>query len=359
MIDKTLLKIEVLTMTLVFTLALLGNSIVIITLLIKDHVKKSKNAGKFKRMNFFLFHMCLADIYVSLGNILTMLLWRMNNGIWNYGGDVVCRLIVYFQLVTVYYSTYVLIAMTVDRYEAICKPMIGLSWSRRRGLAYIAVAFLVSHVQGLPQLHFFSLRLIPNMEPPTETCYAVFEPMWLQNAYIIYTWLMQFMIPLVLIIVCYTSISVQVWSSLKGKSAAAASANSGSRRRSTLVVKQGEGGDGTAASAKKRKESGKEAKNTNETNALLSQSNKLSGSNQSLVLANEQRDNGGGGGGGDFELRQHCAKNFSRSKIKTIKLTLTVIILYIICSTPYFIGMIMNVMMPSITSKTIRKLFFF
>lgn len=52
---------------------------------------------------------------------------------------------------------------------------------------------------------------------------------------------------------------------------------------------------------------------------------------------------GGNGGGGEF--RQHCAKNFSRSKMKTIKLTLTVIVMYIICSTPYFVGMLMNLLL--------------
>ena len=46
-----------------------------------------------------------------------------------------------------------------------------------------------------------------------------------------------------------------------------------------------------------------------------------------------------------ISFRQHCTKNFSKSKMKTIKLTLTVIVLYIICSTPYFIGMIVNLML--------------
>lgn len=47
------------------------------------------------------------------------------------------------------------------------------------------------------------------------------------------------------------------------------------------------------------------------------------------------------------ELRQYCAKNFSRSKMKTIKLTLTVIVMYIICSTPYFVGMLLNLLLDS------------
>ena len=72
MIDKQLLKIEVLTMTLVFFLALVGNSIVVITLLLRSYFKKSgrnKTRTKLTRMNFFILHLSLADIYVSLGNI--------------------------------------------------------------------------------------------------------------------------------------------------------------------------------------------------------------------------------------------------------------------------------------------------
>lgn len=83
-------------------------------------------------MNFYIFHLSIADIYVSLGNVLTMLLWRQNNNIF-FGGDLMCRLVVYVQIVSVYYSTYVLIAMSIDRYEAICKPLIGLSWSKKKG----------------------------------------------------------------------------------------------------------------------------------------------------------------------------------------------------------------------------------
>ena len=83
-IDKNLLKIEVLTMTLVFVLALIGNSIVVITLLLRSYFKKSgrnKIRTKISRMNFFILHLSIADIYVSLGNILTMLLWRKNNNL--------------------------------------------------------------------------------------------------------------------------------------------------------------------------------------------------------------------------------------------------------------------------------------
>ncbi|CAF0901003.1 unnamed protein product [Brachionus calyciflorus] len=342
-IDKTLLKIEVFTMSLVFTLAVIGNTIVILTLLFRHLIKSKKfhtqRFTKLSRMNFYILHLSIADIYVSFGNILTMLLWRMNNNLF-YGGDIACRLVVYFQLVTVYYSTYVLIAMTIDRYEAISKPLMGLSWSRRRGLLYISIAFIISHLQGLPQIYFFKLRVIPDTEPEKISCYAEFKPLELQNIYIIYTWLMQFLIPLAIIIVCYASISVKVFNSIKNKS------NSGNsrtplkteRKKSSLLRND----DISAFERSKLTKSFDISRTTSTCNSTMNYSLKNLKQNLSVCsdgsIPDQNRTD-------VSEFRQHCQKNFSKSKIKTIKLTLSVIILYVICSTPYFIGMILNVML--------------
>lgn len=84
-----------------------------------------------------------------------------------------------------------------------------------KGKTYIATAFVLAHLQGIPQVLLFSLRKIPNMEPPTSTCYAIFNPSWLEKLYVIYTWLMQFLIPLCIIVVCYVSISVKTYTGLK------------------------------------------------------------------------------------------------------------------------------------------------
>lgn len=57
-----------------------------------------------------------------------------------------------------------------------------------------------------------------------------------------------------------------------------------------------------------------------------------------------------------LQCRQHGnTAKFSKSKIKTIKLTLTVIILYICCFTPFFIGIFMIVFF-NIESKLISFL---
>ena len=209
--------------------------------------------------------------------------------------------------------------MSVDRFEAINRPLIGLSWSKKRGLFYIAIAFICAHLQGIPQIIFFAYRTLGGFEPPVQTCYAVFQPIWLQNAYIIYTWLMQFLFPLFIIICCYASISVKVLDSIKNKS-------DGKNTKKKQIKKI----DSDDASTKFLNN------DTSIREAISNIETMSSAIHQKFTKSSKKNSS----------FRQHCAKNFSKSKMKTIKLTMTVIALYVICSTPYFIGMIMHLIFP-------------
>lgn len=204
-----------------------------------------------------------------------------------------CRLVPYFQITTVYYSAYVLVIMSIDRYEAICRPLIGLNWSKRRGFIFIGVAFLLAHLQGIPQLFIFSMKPIEFTLERFVTCQASF-PKWLNvRLYIVYTFFMQFFVPLLIIMGCYGRISIKVFKRKNKKD------YSSSRTISSKNVSEDR--QGTL-----------------------------------LIESNTQRAQ-------KIEFRQHGnSTKFTKSKIKTIKLTLTVIILYIICSTPFFLGIIMN-----------------
>lgn len=75
MIDQDLLKIEVLTMTLELIFSLIGNSLVFLIILLRRFGKKTNRRmkrAKLTRMDFYILQLSVADTYVSLGNILTM-----------------------------------------------------------------------------------------------------------------------------------------------------------------------------------------------------------------------------------------------------------------------------------------------
>ena len=64
------------------------------------------------------------------------------------------RVIRFSQALVTYASTYVLVALSIDRYDAIRHPMnFGGSWRRARGL--VAAAWALSALFSAPILHFY------------------------------------------------------------------------------------------------------------------------------------------------------------------------------------------------------------
>ena len=61
------------------------------------------------------------------------------------------------QAVVTYASTYVLVALSIDRYDAITHPMnFSGSWKRARGL--VAAAWILSFIFSAPLLHFYETK---------------------------------------------------------------------------------------------------------------------------------------------------------------------------------------------------------
>ncbi|CAK1553399.1 unnamed protein product [Leptosia nina] len=121
-----------------------GNATVILALLLT----KSRKS----RMNFFIMNLAIADLWVGLISVLPDLIQRVTIS-W-FGGSIACKLIKYLQGVVTYSSTYVLVALSVDRCDAITHPMnFTGSWRRARGL--ICGAWLVSFLFCIPMLILF------------------------------------------------------------------------------------------------------------------------------------------------------------------------------------------------------------
>lgn len=63
----------------------------------------------------------LTDLSVGLLNVLTDIIWRITVS-WR-AGNMACKFIRFLQACVVYASTYVLVALSIDRYDAITHPM--------------------------------------------------------------------------------------------------------------------------------------------------------------------------------------------------------------------------------------------
>lgn len=119
-----------------FTIIVLGNSAVLFVMFI--------NKNRKSRMNYFIKQLALAgelfpdlfrfsifnlsgslpiftDLCVGLLNVLTDIIWRITIS-WR-AGNLACKVIRFSQVCVTYSSTYVLVAMSIDRYDAITHPM--------------------------------------------------------------------------------------------------------------------------------------------------------------------------------------------------------------------------------------------
>ena len=101
-------QVEQLTfLWILLTFIVIGNATVLIALLLSK--------GRKSRMNFFIKHLAAADLCVGLISVLTDIIWKITIS-WE-AGLIACKIIRFSQALVTYASTYVLVALSIDRYR--------------------------------------------------------------------------------------------------------------------------------------------------------------------------------------------------------------------------------------------------
>jgi neuropeptide S receptor 1 len=99
-------QVEQLTfLWILLTCIVIGNATVLVALLLSK--------GRKSRMNFFIKHLAAADLFVGLISVLTDIIWKITIS-WE-AGLVACKIIRFLQAMVTYASTYVLVALSIDR----------------------------------------------------------------------------------------------------------------------------------------------------------------------------------------------------------------------------------------------------
>ncbi|XP_074482525.1 arginine vasopressin receptor 2, like [Sebastes fasciatus] len=190
---------------LVFFLATCGNLFFLGTLL----KKRKRNT---KRTQLFLLHLCLADLVVAFFQVLPQFLMEITHRF--RGTDFLCRSVKYLQVVGMFASTYMIVAMTIDRYHAVCKPMVSfLKGSFRRSLS-IGAAWIISLAFSSPQISIFSLQ---EVEENRFDCWATFIEPWGSRIYITWISLSVFILPAVIVLYCQIRICTTIYFNMKRK----------------------------------------------------------------------------------------------------------------------------------------------
>ncbi|KAJ8408157.1 hypothetical protein AAFF_G00263850 [Aldrovandia affinis] len=191
--DENLAKIEIALLSVIFVSATILNTGLMLMLW--------KRRKQVSRMRAFVFHLCVADLVVAFFQVCPQLIWDITDRF--IGPDVVCRLVKYLQVVGMFASTYMIVAMTIDRYQAICNPMVTFQRRRARWNIPVCVAWVISLIGSLPQLFIFSMVQVA---PGVFDCWADFIQPWGLQTYVTWTTLVIFIVPIFTVVVCQARI---------------------------------------------------------------------------------------------------------------------------------------------------------
>lgn len=200
--NEGIAKVEVTVLGLIFFLAMTGNLCVLLAI----HTTRHKHS----RMYFFMKHLSIADLVVAIFQVFPQLIWDITFRF--YGPDYLCRLIKYLQVVGMFASTYMLLLMSLDRCLAICQPLRSLH--RRSDRLSVLLTWMVCLLFSIPQLQIFSMK---EVEKGVFDCWAAFIQPWGPRAYITWITLTVYIIPVLVLCVCYGLISFKIWQNVRLK----------------------------------------------------------------------------------------------------------------------------------------------
>ncbi|XP_073794890.1 vasopressin V2 receptor isoform X2 [Danio rerio] len=187
--DQALAQAEIGVLGLVLALTALGNGFVLWVLL-----RRKKNHAP---MHLFMVNLCVADLVVAFFQVLPQLVWDITERF--HGPDALCRSVKYLQIVGMFASSYMIVAMTVDRHYAICCPLQAYrGGATSRWNTPIMVAWGLAFVLSLPQVFIFSQS---EVSPGVFECWGHFAEPWGLKAYVTWMTVAVFVLPALIITV--------------------------------------------------------------------------------------------------------------------------------------------------------------
>ncbi|XP_048098354.1 vasopressin V2 receptor [Alosa alosa] len=204
--DLALARAEIGVLGLVLALTTLGNGFVLWVLL-----RRRKHHAP---MHVFMVNLCVADLVVAFFQVLPQLVWDITERF--QGPDALCRSVKYLQIVGMFASSYMIVAMTVDRHYAICCPLQAYrGGAPSKWNTPIMVAWGLSLVLSLPQVFIFSRS---EVAPGKFDCWGNFAEPWGLKAYVTWMTIAVFILPACIITVCQVRIFREIHDNIYLKS---------------------------------------------------------------------------------------------------------------------------------------------
>ncbi|GMR32944.1 hypothetical protein PMAYCL1PPCAC_03139 [Pristionchus mayeri] len=194
------------------TLAILGNLLLVFVIVRGNRVARRRLSP----VQLLLLHTCTADFlfaFFSLGTEIRLLIAHPHFP----GPDPLCSAVHYVQMVPLYASPFLLVAISADRYQAICRPLDNFRQSRyRRPNCLAAVAWTLALILSIPQLFIWKMVTVTLKSGATiDTCKTTYGQgqTWIKTFYILMFNGLAWLLPSFLAGFFYYNVCKAVWMS--------------------------------------------------------------------------------------------------------------------------------------------------
>ncbi|XP_078266850.1 cholecystokinin receptor type A [Rhinoraja longicauda] len=203
-LDRT---VRIFLYCLFFALSVLGNVLIIAVLL--------KNKRLRTVTNTFLLSLAVSDLMLCLFCMpFTLVPNLLKNFIF---GSTVCKAVAYFMGISVSVSTFSLVAISLERYSAICKPLKSRVWqTRSHAFKVIAATWLISVTVMLPYPIYSTLVPFTRVNNSTgNMCRLLWPNDFTQQFWYIFLLLVLFLVPGIVMMIAYGLISRELYSGIQ------------------------------------------------------------------------------------------------------------------------------------------------
>ncbi|XP_072421294.1 gonadotropin releasing hormone receptor 4 [Chiloscyllium punctatum] len=193
-------KVRVGITILVFTMSAVCNLAVLWT--------TTQNRKRKSHVRILIVNLAAADLLVTF--IVMPLDASWNITVQWQAGDIACRLLMFLKLMAMYSCAFVTVVISVDRQSAILNPL-GISEAKKKNKIMLTVAWILSVILSIPQIILFHTVSITEPQNFTQcSTMGSFKEHWQETSYNMFTFVFLFLVPLVIMIYCYTRILVEI-----------------------------------------------------------------------------------------------------------------------------------------------------
>uniref|UniRef100_A0A670YY89 Gastrin/cholecystokinin type B receptor n=1 Tax=Pseudonaja textilis TaxID=8673 RepID=A0A670YY89_PSETE len=194
------LAVRVLLYSAIFLLGLCGNALVIAVLAGNKRLRTITNS--------FLLSLALSDLMVALFCLpFTFIPNLMQTFVF---GRAVCKAVAYLMAVSVSVSTFSLVAIAIERYSAICRPLQSRVWqTRSHAYRVIAATWVLSVLLMLPYPVYSTTQTLRRQPHRTE-CRHNWPGQHIRQAWYMLLLITLFLVPGLVMIVAYGLISSEL-----------------------------------------------------------------------------------------------------------------------------------------------------